>query len=84
MICLGTDLKKMKMFITEGIQMSKFQHDRILSPMAIIIDLNVGQSPSIVMPIMVNGDLCRYLRQVKVFPLDRLLTFAIQIAEGEP
>ncbi|KAJ6223657.1 hypothetical protein RDWZM_002202 [Blomia tropicalis] len=78
----GTDLKKMKMFITEGIQMSKFQHDRILSPMAIIIDLNVGQSPSIVMPIMVNGDLCRYLRQVKVFPLDRLLTFAIQIAEG--
>ena len=62
--------------------MSSFKHDRILSPVAIFID-SVNQMPSIVLPIMANGDLCRYLRKNKVFPIVKLITFARQIAEGK-
>lgn len=64
--------------------MSNFKHDRILSPLAITLVVDrTNQTPAIVLPIMTNGDLCRYLRKNKVFPIVKLLTFALQIAEGK-
>lgn len=72
------------MFLTEGIRMSNFKHDRILSPLAItMLGDKANQTPAIVLPVMANGDLCRYLRKSKVFPILKLLTFALQIAEGK-
>lgn len=38
--------------------------------------------PSIVLPIMINGDLCRYLRSQRLFPIQSLVNFSKQIAEG--
>lgn len=78
----GCDLANIKMFLSEGIRMSTFRHERILSPMAISIDAQ-RHLPSIILPIMANGDLCRYLRKNTVFPIIKLLTFALQIAEGK-
>lgn len=78
----GCDLENIKMFLSEGIRMSTFRHERILSPMAISIDTQ-RHLPSIILPIMANGDLCRYLRKSTVFPIIKLLTFALQIAEGK-
>ena len=75
-------MSKTKMFLSEGIQMSAFRHERILSPVAVLIDRD-NHWPAIVLPIMANGDLCRYLRKNKVFPIVKLLAFALQIAEGK-
>ncbi len=79
----GSSLAQVKQFLTEGIRMSGFEHERILRPVAITLDSASPWMPAIVLPIMANGDLCRYLRKSKVFPIIRLLTFAVQIAEGK-
>ena len=42
-----------------------------------------SHQPSIILPIMVNGDLCRYLRSQKLFPIQSLVNFATQIADGK-
>lgn len=78
----GSTLTQVREFLTEGIRMSAFEHERILRPMAITLDSGSPWMPAIILPIMANGDLCRYLRKSKVFPIVKLLTFAVQIAEG--
>nr|XP_027201442.1 hepatocyte growth factor receptor-like [Dermatophagoides pteronyssinus] len=72
---------RMKMFINEGIQMSQYKHDRILIPLAIFIDRS-NNMPSIVMPLMANGDLCRFLQQQQLLPIVHLLKYSLQISDG--
>lgn len=69
------------MFFREGIQMSSFNHDRILVPQAIFID-RLNRMPAIVLPLMENGDLRRYLNPLQSFKFNQLLKFSLQIAEG--
>ncbi|KAH7636321.1 macrophage-stimulating protein receptor-like [Dermatophagoides farinae] len=72
---------RMKMFITEGIQMSQYKHERILIPLAIFID-RTNNMPSIVMPLMINGNLCHFLQQRQLLPITELLKFSLQISDG--
>lgn len=63
--------------------MSNFGHDRVLIPVGMFFERCERTIPIIVMPIMINGDLCRYLRLKKILPIDQLIKFAKEIAQGD-
>ncbi|GMR61451.1 hypothetical protein PMAYCL1PPCAC_31646, partial [Pristionchus mayeri] len=68
-------------FVNEGLMMDRFEHPRVMTLVG--ISFNEDRMPIIVTAYMENGDLAKYLRDVKNKPTLRdLLNFTHEIAQG--
>ncbi|KAF8354699.1 svh-2 [Pristionchus pacificus] len=68
-------------FVNEGLMMDRFDHPRVMTLVG--ISFNEERMPIIVTDYMENGDLAKYLRDVKNKPTLRdLLNFTHEIAQG--
>ncbi len=73
--------KSVKSFFKEGIMLTDYKHERVLTPIGVCIEEKCN--PMIILPLMVNGDLLSYLRNDQILlTVKQLLEIAQQIAEG--